>query len=377
MKHFFTLMLTLMLAMVFIGCSDDDDDDDGNVVGPASGDGIAVVNTAGDDEANLSVLDFVKGVAYKDLLPLAGTSNLTQYGDYVYIVDKDGDRIVKFDPVNRTAVGEMSTGPNSSPNSIVFASSSKAYVSMSDSAQVKIVNPSSMTATGSIDISEMADDDGDPDQGHAVIHNGRLYVSLRRSSGRSLTDHSSLAVIDIESDTVVGEIILATNGIAGSSKNSIGGQVGGASSVGGPLYPYVVGSVSDDADGAIELVDTEAMTTSIVMSETEIGGNITLWVFNTATTGWAIVGESDTSGGEGWGLNSFDLTARTFTPVSTFQKSYYCWALDYTNDGLVLVGSNDEDEPGVWIFDSNNDYAPVFEEPISVGLLPKRILVVR
>ena len=113
MKHFFALSIALCIALAFIGCSDDDDDD--TVVGPSTSNGIAVVSTAGDDEANLSMLDYINGISYNDLLPLSGTSNLAQFGDYIYIVDKDGDRVVKFDPVNRIAVGEMSTGPNSSP----------------------------------------------------------------------------------------------------------------------------------------------------------------------------------------------------------------------------------------------------------------------
>ncbi len=376
MKRHMTILLALALAAAcFAGCSDDDDDS--NPAGPSTGSGIAVVNTGGDDEANLSVIDFRQGTAWNDLLPLAGTSELARFGDHVYIVDKSGDRVIRFDPVERAVLGEFSTGPGSAPNSIVFASSEKAYVTLADSAAVKIVDPTAMTVTGSIDISSMADSDGDPDQDHAVIRDGKLYVALRRSSGRSLNDYSSLAVIDIASDTVAGEIVLATNGIAGASKFAIGGGVQGQNTVAGNLYPYVVGSISDPADGAIEIVDTAAMTTDLLMTETAIGGNITIWVFDSNTTGWAIAGLSDRSGGEGWGLRRFDLAAGTFTPVSSFQKAYYSWALDFSADGLVLVGSSNEDNPGVWVFDSADGYAPLFEKPIDTGLLPERILVVR
>jgi hypothetical protein len=135
--------------------------------------------------------------------------------------------------------------------------------------------------------------------------------------------------------------------------------------------------VSKTDDGAIERIDSGTMTTAIIMSESDIGGNISNWVFDTPTTGWAIAGLSTTSGGAGWGLMRFDLAARTFTSVSAFQKSYYCWALDYTPEGFVLVGSQDENNPGVWVFDSLNGYKPVFEKPIDVGLLPKRLIVVR
>lgn len=367
--------MAALIAFVWTGCSDDDND---NPTSPGtSTSGIAVVSTGGDSESNISVIDYVNNKAYNDLLSVSGTCELAQYGKYVYLIDKDGGRIIKFDPVKRTPVNECSTGSGSAPEAIVFVSSEKAYVTLADYATVGIFNPTSMTMTGSIDISSMADADGDPDQGNAVLKDGRLYVSLRRSSGSKLTDHSSIAVINVADDTVVGEIILLTNGISGASKNSIGGVVSSATSASGDLYPYMIGSVSKATDGAIERIDTANLTTTLVMTEETIGGNISNWVFDSPSTGWAIVGLSTTSGGEGWGLSRFDLIAGTFTPVSSFQKSYYAWGVDYTPEGYVLVGSNDENNPGVWVFDSAKNYEPVFEKPINVGLLPKRLIVVK
>ena len=168
------------------------------------------------------------------------------------------------------------------------------------------------------------------------------------------------------------EIVLKTNGIAGASKHSLSCGVNGSATVTGNVYAYIIGSVSKATDGAIELVDPATMTTSVYMSESEIGGNVSNWVFDTPNTGWAMVGLSTASGGEGWGLKRFNLTSRTFEPVSAFQKSSYCWALDYTENGLVLVGSQDENNPGVWVYDSRNSYKPVFEKPINVGLLPEQ-----
>lgn len=361
-----------MLLFAFAGCSKDDK---GNTTGPTASGGIAVVSTGGDNESNISVIDYINGKAYNDLLSVTGTCEFFQKGDYVFIVDKDGDRIIKFDPYNRVAIAEMSTGASTAPEAIVFISDTKAYCTMSDSAAVKIFNPSSMKVTGSIIISQFADSDGDPDQGHAVLKDGKVYVALRRATGSKLTDHSSLAVINAANDSVLGEIVLKTNGVGGASKNSLGGNVGYSTTTNGTIYPYCIGSVSKATDGAIDRLDTATGTTEVLMSESVIGGNISNWVFDTSTTGWAIVGLSTTSGGEGWGLKRFDLNAGTFTAVSTFQKSYYCWGVDYTSSGLVLVGSQDENNPGVWVFDSNNGYKPVFETPINTGLPPERLIV--
>lgn len=373
-KRFYPLLIGVIMI---IGWACSDDGGNNNPVGPGSSSGLAVVNTGGDDESNIAVIDYVNNKAYIDLLPLSGTAEFARFGGYVYIIDKDGDRIIKFDPVSRTPVGELSTGPNSAPESIAFLSASKAYVSLSDSATVKVINPSSMRVITSINIASLADADGDPDQGNAVIRDGKLYVALRRSNGSKLTDHSGIAVINTANDTLLGEIVLKTNGIAGAGKQSLGTPCGGANTVEGDLFASMIGSVSKANDGAVERIDTGALSSAVIMTEGEIGGNVSNWVFETPTTGWAIVGLSTTSGGQGWGLRRFDLNARTFTEVSSFQKSPYCWALDYTDDGLVLVGSQDENNPGVWVFDSRNGYQPVFEKPINVGLLAKRLIVVR
>ena len=374
MIHVLKPVVIGLLVMGVVGCSKDKDN---NPVNAGSGVRLAVISTEGDDEANISVIDFETGTAWNDLLPVSGACEMGQYGDYVYLVDKDGDRVIKFDPEARTALGELSTGAGSAPNSIVFVSAAKAYITLADNPSIMIINPSTMTESGSIDISDMADSDGDPDQDHAVIKDGKLYVALRRSSGRSLSDYSSIAVIDIATDTVAGEIILQTNGIAGASKYSLGGQVRGSQTVAGDIYPYIVSSISYPDDGAIEVLDTAAMTSEVLYSETDIGGNMTIWVFDTPVTGWGIAGLSTTSEGEGWGLTHFNLATGSFEPVSSFQKSVYSWGLDCTDDGLVLVGNEDENNPGVWVFDSKNNYEPVFEQPIDVGLIPSRIFVVR
>jgi len=366
-------LFIIILATITFGCSKDKDS---NPLGPITSSHLAVVCTSGTDEANISVVDYANNKAYIDLLPVSGISELTQYGGFVYIIDSSGDRIIKFDPASRTAVSEMSTGASSAPEAIAFLSPTKAYVTLTAKPNVLIIDPTGMTVTGSIDISSMADADGNPDQGNAVIKGEKLYVSLRRNNGRSMTDHSSVAVINTANDTVVGEIVLKTNGIGGSAKQPLGGGVNGASILQGTVYAACIGTVTKANDGAIETVDGDAMSSNVLVSETEMDGSILYWVFETATTGWAMIGLSTTSGGTGWGLKRFDLTTRTFTSVSSFQNSTLCWALDFTSDGLVLTGSQDENNPGVWVFDSKNDYKPVFDKPINVGLLAKRILVV-
>lgn len=376
--HVLVVAMFLIVGLTVSGCggggSSSSNDDDGEITLGT----LAIVNTKADDEANIAIIDYVSGETFIDLLPVGGSCDMTQYGDFVYIVDKSNDRIVKFDPLARALVGEMSMDAGCGPNSIVFASATKAYVTASDAPHVFIIDPAAMAVSGSIDVSVFADEDGDPDQYQAIIKGDRLYVTLRRSSGRRLTDHSSLAVIDITTDTVVDELILQTNGVSGMAQDALGGQTGGEDVCSGDIYVHVGGSMTTAGDGAVEKIDTTALSSTVVADEDAYGGTLSTWVFDSNTTGWAMAGLSaDKEGGEGFDLLRFDLEANTYTPVSAFQNQIYTYALDYTDDGLVLVGDKDENRYGVRVYDSENDYAEVFAEPLNVGLIPNRILVLR
>ena len=379
------ILLVSILSLALMACgSDDDDTSSGGGNEPIEN--MAVVNTKGDDEASISVINYETGETYNDLLVVGGSCDMTQYGDMVFIIDKSNDRIVKFDPASRSMISELAVTPGASPNSITFASSTKAYVTASNLPEVFIINPETMTQTGSVDISDLPDDregDEDPDQYQAVIKGDRLYVTLRRSTGRSLNDYSSLAVIDTTTDTLtpLGEIQLITNGVSGMAQDALGGKTIDEDTLSGDLFVHVGGSMTKADDGAVEYVDVDTDATTVLATEIDYGGTITSWVFDTNTTGWALLGQSDKYGGTGFGLYRFELAATaataTFTAVSAFQDQIYTYALGCTSDGLVLVGDKDEDTYGVRVYDSTDGYAEVFDSPIDVGLIPNRILVLR
>ena len=377
------MLAVFILSLVMTGCASDEDDDDASGGGSGIFQNLAVVNTKGDDESSISVINYVTGDTYNDLLVVGGSCDMAQYGDMVFIIDKSNDRIVKFDPEARAMVTELAVTAAAGPNSIAFASSTKAYVTLSDLPEVWVINPQTMTQTGSVDISSLPDDrdgDPDPDQYQAMIKGDRLYVTLRRSTGRFLNDYSSLAVIDTTTDTLLGEIELLTNGVSGMAQDALGGQTYAEDTLSGDLFVHVGGSMTDAVDGAVEYVDVDAETTTVLATEDQYGGTIAGWVFDTNTTGWAISGLSEPDG-SGFGLYRFELdpagATATFTAIDAFQGQLYTYALACTSDGKVLVGNKDEDDYGIYVYDSTNDYAEVFDSPLDVGLIPNRILVLK
>lgn len=96
---------------------------------------------------------------------------------------------------------------------ITFVSDTKAYISCLGLGKLFIIDPSTMTKTGEIDLSQFAigreSGDNDPCPGPSVIRDGILYVSLLQLKGGSLYNpHTGahVALIDINTDKPIKAI---------------------------------------------------------------------------------------------------------------------------------------------------------------------------
>ncbi len=104
----------------------------------------------------------------------------------VYVVNRLGaDSIQIIDPqlgFMTPTNGELSVGSGTDPQDIAFVDAKKAYVSRLRSAQLLIINPTTLTRLGVVDlISLVKPNDGDrsPDPAYMLVHNNMVYVALR------------------------------------------------------------------------------------------------------------------------------------------------------------------------------------------------------
>lgn len=124
----------------------------------------------------------------------------------VYVTDTE--RLYKYVPKDGKLVQEGNTLmlPNGAKAMYVtFASAQKAYVSCLGLGKVWIINPSTMTKTGEIDLSNYSlgkrSGDNNPDPGASVIRDGILYVALNQlTSAWSCEAGAYVALIDIKTD---------------------------------------------------------------------------------------------------------------------------------------------------------------------------------
>lgn len=226
---------------------------------------------------------------------LHGDAVARAHGGLVYAVNRFfGDNIQALDPADdfRT-LWQCSTGPGSNPHDIAFVRADKAYVSRSDATALWIVDPSAPPGcgrfqTGEIDLSSLADADGLPEMDQMAVIGDRLYVVIQyldRDAIFAPAGRGRIAVIDIATDTLVGEILLSGENPFLQSR---GIQVHRGKMVISSLGRFAV------ADGGIEFVDPATETAEgFFVTEEDLGGDITDFVLVSDRLGYAVLSTAD------------------------------------------------------------------------------------
>ena len=136
------------------------------------------------------------------------------YKDYVYTTgSQQNDKLTKYSYTDNklTQIKEVSVGENSMPTNITFVSDTKAYVSLGNSGELLVINPSDMTITKRINLSEyaMGENDTNPEISDGIIRDGKFYVGLAQIDSfqtYKCYGQASILIIDIETDAVLKHI---------------------------------------------------------------------------------------------------------------------------------------------------------------------------
>lgn len=150
-----------------------------------------------------------------------------QPGDALILIDQENSALVWLKPGNCSVSQDLSvaTGFSSDPYDVVGLSATKAYVSRyatnptpsgtpganDQGADLLIINPSTQTITGRIDLSAYATTVSgatiQADPARAVLANGNVYVTLENISGDFMTTGPArIVIVDPNTDTVTGTI---------------------------------------------------------------------------------------------------------------------------------------------------------------------------
>jgi len=292
----------------------------------------------------------------------------------IYVLNRQGaDNVQVLDPADgfRT-LKQFSTGNGSNPADIVFLSRSRAFVSRNNEDQLWIVDPNQGRRSGLIDFSWLADADHVPEMAHMVKVGNRVFVAVQRLDRNSQlyppTGTSYVAVFDASTEKFI-DAEPATFGVQPitlAASNPFGEMVYNPAS--GKIWVPNVGFFGVK-DGGLELVDPTALTTSgVVISETQLGGDLTDVVPIDATHGVAIISDSNFN----TLLVGFDLNSPASIDTIYAPGGFALADAELSPDGRIFVSDRTPVAPGIRVFRAS-DHAQITTSPVDVGLPPADI----
>jgi hypothetical protein len=290
----------------------------------------------------------------------------------VYVINRlFADNIQVLDPTHGFATRlQCSTGNGTNPHDIGFADAHKAYVTRFETPKLLIVNPSARAdctdfTLGTIDLSALADADGNPDMDQTAIVDGRLYVSLQRldihTVLRTPARNAALAVIDTATDAVVGDIELTGENPFAATK--------GLTVRGGAIYVAEAG-LFGVLDGGIERVDLQSQRAEgFVVTEEDLGGDITDFVLVSDHLAYAVISPPGFTNA----LVAFDPTTRQITNTLRQSDGFTLFDIELNDRGELYLADRALRAPGVRIFRAA-DGAPLTDAPLDLVLPPFEIV---
>lgn len=210
-KKYFLYATMMLLSSFCVSCGDDNDDPSPAPVA----DGYEFIHSVNVGENTYISL-------FKDLnVGEVGTDNSQIHAEgaftYVYknnVFVTDTEHLYKYTVSNGKLVQEGTTllfPTGAQAAFITFMSDTKAYVSCLGLGKIWIIDPSSMTKTGEIDLADYAigkeEGDNNPEPGASIIRDGVLYVALTQlKSAYYPNTGAHVLLIDTKTDTPIKAI---------------------------------------------------------------------------------------------------------------------------------------------------------------------------
>ncbi|MBN1306655.1 MAG: hypothetical protein JXA18_01970 [Chitinispirillaceae bacterium] len=339
-----------------------------DIFNPESGDeapdvslSIVSVNSSLDySEGNTAVYDIDKAKAFANVRTIDSDNNVRTFNGAVYIIERTQCDIIKItgSAISKDNIEtEVHIGNATNIHDIAFISATKAYVTQYDATDVVIYNPATGKVTGeTISLTDFTPDGAsNPNMDAAVYYDGNVYIGLQKyTDDWSLTDNSSVAVIDASTDEVQGEIVL-------DAKNPQGMCI-----YNDRLYVACTGSFGAQ-DGGIEVIDLAAgATDGILVTEAALGGDVSNVIIVNSTTGYAVVADA-----------SWTNAVVCFNPTDGNRHGTIAGVENAAQFGLAwdgtyfYVGDRSAANPGLLIVDTSDN--SVVSGPHDLGMPPNAI----
>lgn len=368
---------SLALILLFSGCRDIERPSILSLILGGSGGGrIGVVSSDFGAAGRFSILS-AEGVALPGYSIIHSDAVARYQNNRVIIINRlNRDNIQILNPqIAFLTETEFSVGAGTNPQDFIEAGPDRAYLSLYNRPEIRIIHPLSGAHQGSIDLGYLAEStpfpDGLPEISGLHLEGDRLYAALQRLNRNDPsgffppTDASFLVEIE-----TVTNLVLAVHQFPGLNPF---GKMRRVVFEGAPhlivACPGRMGYLSQLDGGVVAFnLTTRSFRPGFLFSEATAGGDILEAVLKNDQVGYALVLDV--------ALNKYLLR---FNPQSgLLESTLTSFRADQGNlsglvlsaAGLLFVGNADFTNPGVMIFDTNRGDTLLTPAPVSVGLRP-------
>jgi hypothetical protein len=291
----------------------------------------------------------------------------------IYVLNRDGaDNVQVLEPAAGFAtLKQFTVGNGSDPHDIAFVSRSRAFVTRYNEDQMWIVDANQGRRSGLIDFGWIADADGIPEMDHMVRVGNLIFVSIQRLDRNGTlwppVGDSYVVVFDAYTEQFI-DTDAGTPGLQPiklNTTNPFGEMVFNASSL--TIWVPTSG-VFGVNDGGIEVVDPATFQTDLVLTEAQLGGDISDVVPIDENRGVAIISDASFN----TLLVGFDLSAPSTIDTLYAPGGFVLQDAELSRDKRIFVGDRTVVRPGIRVFDATT-WTQITNTPIDVCLPPADI----
>lgn len=224
-------------------------------------------------------------------LTIGGDATLHCAKDTLFVLSKGDGTVSRVDLSTQQVQIIASLGP-SEPQDIVVVDNTTAFVTLRSATHLLRLNLATGATTNSVNLGQFADADGIPDLGTMAVHDGRLFVQIRRYNAAGNFGYQRpayIAVIDIASEqlidtepTIAGTQAIELLGTAAKHKMQVLQNAA-------ELFVSASGAVHDQ--GGIEIIDLNTLRSKgLVISEAfdAVGADVGPFVMITRDKGYLV-----------------------------------------------------------------------------------------
>jgi len=270
-------------------------------------------------------------------------------------------------------VTQFSVAVGTNPQDIICTSTCRCYVSKFDAATLSIVDPTAQPGTeivGSIDLADLADDDGLPEMSYLYLDGTRLIVAIERldhnDPNMAPAGDGALAVIDTTTDHIVDADAdqPGVQAIALPYQNPVSPIL----AIAGTHKVAVACAASWQAQdcGGIAIVDLDVLSAEPAIACSDMGGVVTDFTLDGQGCGFAVVMNPQTYATS---VKHFCLDGTNID--SCIDEGTFDQITDaaLTSGGDLLVSDGSYTTPGIRVFHPD-DCTEITTDVLATGFAP-------